>query len=116
MRNYFSVLLLISASYLFAGAPTSEVRTQEDTDTAIAPVLVVVNQGDRNISLVDPLAGRQVATISENHTTVWAHEAAVSPQGHVAFAPIYGSSGVGRYRRTRNAGERHSEQADHRQD
>ncbi len=58
------------------------------------PTLVVVNQGDHNISLVDPAAARQVATIDLGGVT--GHEAVVSPDGLTAYVPIYGNSGVGR--------------------
>jgi DNA-binding beta-propeller fold protein YncE len=93
MRNYNRSLFLVALTCVFAVAISSEARIQEGRATA--PLLVVVNQGDKNISLLDPVAGHQVATISEDQTTVWGHEVAVSPHGHVAFVPIYGSSGVG---------------------
>jgi len=60
-----------------------------------APLLVVVNQGDKNISLVDPATERQIATISEGMTTMHGHEAATSPDGRTAYVPIYGNVGVG---------------------
>ena len=47
-------------------------------------VLVVVNQGDRNLSLIDTAAGKEIATISENLTEVHGHEVAVSPDGRTA--------------------------------
>lgn len=59
-----------------------------------APTLVVVNQGDHDISLVDPSAGRQLATVDVDGIT--GHEALVSPDGRTAYVPIYGNSGVGR--------------------
>src|SRR5271154_1959908 len=59
------------------------------------PLLVVVNQGDRNLSLIDLAAGKEIATISENLTEVHGHEVAVSPDGLTAYVPIYGSAGVG---------------------
>lgn len=64
--------------------------------TARAQTLLVVNQGDANLSLVDPAAGRQVATIAEKTTEVHGHEIAASADGHTAFMPIYGSTGVGK--------------------
>jgi DNA-binding beta-propeller fold protein YncE len=60
------------------------------------PLLVVVNQGDRNLSLVDTTAGKEIATISENLVEVHGHEVAVSPDGRTAYVPIYGSTGVGK--------------------
>ncbi len=64
-------------------------------DSKAAPVLLVVNQGDKNISVVDPKAGRQVAVISEGVTAVHGHEVAASPDGRIAYVPIYGNVGVG---------------------
>jgi YVTN family beta-propeller protein len=57
--------------------------------------LLVVNQGDSNVSIVDPTSGREVATIAEKTVGVHGHEIAVSADGRTAFVPIYGSSGVG---------------------
>ena len=58
--------------------------------------LLVVNQGDTNVSIVDAAAGREVATIAEKTTGVHGHEIAVGADGHTAFLPIYGSTGVGK--------------------
>jgi DNA-binding beta-propeller fold protein YncE len=60
-----------------------------------AQTLLVVNQGDVNVSIVDPVSGLEVATIAEKTSGVHGHEVAVSADGHTAFVPIYGSSGVG---------------------
>jgi DNA-binding beta-propeller fold protein YncE len=59
------------------------------------PLLLVVNQADKNLSLIDPATNQQIGTISEDVTDVHAHEAAASPDGRFAYLPIYGSSGVG---------------------
>jgi DNA-binding beta-propeller fold protein YncE len=61
-----------------------------------AQTLLVVNQGDADVSIVDPAAGREIATIAEKTTGVHGHEIAVSGDGRTAFVPIYGSSGVGK--------------------
>jgi YVTN family beta-propeller protein len=58
--------------------------------------LLVVNQGDSNLSVVDPATERQVATIAQGIDGVHGHEIAVSPDGKTAYLPIYGSSGVGK--------------------
>ena len=60
-----------------------------------AQTLLVVNQGDSNVSLVDPVAAREIATVAEKTTGVHGHEIAASADGRTAFLPIYGSSGVG---------------------
>ncbi len=57
-------------------------------------VLLVVNQGDHDVSFVDPVAGKQTYVVEVGGAT--GHEVAVSPDGHTAFVPVYGNSGVGR--------------------
>jgi DNA-binding beta-propeller fold protein YncE len=63
---------------------------------AHAQTLLVVNQGDSNLSLVDPTSAKEVATIAENTPGVHGHEIATSADGRTAFMPIYGSTGVGK--------------------
>jgi DNA-binding beta-propeller fold protein YncE len=64
--------------------------------SASAQSLLVVNQGDTDVSIVDPVAARQVATVAERTVGVHGHEIAASAGGRTAFVPIYGSSGVGK--------------------
>ncbi len=61
-----------------------------------APALLVANQGDRNLSVVDPHARKQIGVVRENIPDGWVHELAVSPDGRTAYAPVYGNSGVGK--------------------
>jgi YVTN family beta-propeller protein len=56
--------------------------------------LLVANQGDRTLSIIDPVAGRQVAAVPVGGVT--GHEVAASPDGRTAYVPIYGDSGVGK--------------------
>lgn len=63
---------------------------------AKAQSLLAVNQGDSNVSIIDSVSARQVATITEGTTRVHGHEITVSPDGKTAYMPIYGSSGVGK--------------------
>jgi DNA-binding beta-propeller fold protein YncE len=58
------------------------------------PLLLVANQGDHTLSLIDPSVGKQVAAIPVDGVT--GHEVATSPDGKIAYVPIYGDSGVGR--------------------
>jgi len=60
-----------------------------------AQTLLVVNQGDVNVSLVDPVAGREVAKVAEQTGGEHGHEVAASADGRLAFVPIYGSTGLG---------------------
>ena len=57
-------------------------------------MLLVANQGDHDLSLIDPAAGKQVAKVPVDGVT--GHEVAASPDGTTAYVPIYGDSGVGR--------------------
>ena len=61
-----------------------------------AQTLLVVNQGDSNLSIINAASGHQVATVAELTPGVHGHEIAVSPDGRTAYMPIYGSSGVGK--------------------
>jgi YVTN family beta-propeller protein len=59
-----------------------------------AGLLIVANKGDHTVGIIDPAAGRQVATIEESGVT--GHEVIASPDGRTAYVPIYGDSGVGK--------------------
>ena len=56
--------------------------------------LLVANQGDRNLSIIDPSDAQQIAVVPEGGIT--GHEVAASPDGRTAYVPIYGDSGVGK--------------------
>src|SRR2546423_5773150 len=56
-------------------------------------ILVVANQKEHTLLLVDPNARRELAKVSVG---INGHEVTVSPDGHYAYVPIYGNSGVGR--------------------
>jgi len=56
--------------------------------------LLVDQKGDRSLAIVDPVAGKVVADVAEGGIT--GHEVAGSPDGKLAFVPIYGNSGVGK--------------------
>jgi DNA-binding beta-propeller fold protein YncE len=55
--------------------------------------LLVDEKGDRSLAIVDPVEGKVVAEVAEGGNT--GHEVAGSPDGKLAFVPIYGNSGVG---------------------
>jgi YVTN family beta-propeller protein len=55
--------------------------------------LLVANKGHNSLGIIDPVAGRQIAEIAEGGIT--GHEIATSPDGRLAYVPIYGNSGVG---------------------
>jgi YVTN family beta-propeller protein len=56
--------------------------------------LLVAQKGDQSLAIVDPTAGSVIASVPEGGIT--GHEVAASPDGRLAFVPIYGNSGVGK--------------------
>jgi YVTN family beta-propeller protein len=56
--------------------------------------LLVAQKGDQSLALVDPVAAKVIASVSEGAYT--GHEVTASTDGLRAFVPIYGDSGVGR--------------------
>jgi YVTN family beta-propeller protein len=55
--------------------------------------LLVANKAEHTLGLVDPVAGKQVATVDVGGIT--GHEVIASSDGRLAYLPIYGNSGVG---------------------
>jgi DNA-binding beta-propeller fold protein YncE len=85
--SVFSLALLLPLGFVQRHASAA-------TETPAKPLLVATNQGDRDLSIIDPVADKQLATVPEGGVT--GHEVATSPDGKTAYVPIYGSSGVGR--------------------
>ena len=56
--------------------------------------LLVANKGEHTLGIIDPESGKQVATVPEGGIT--GHEVIASPDGKLAYVPIYGDSGVGK--------------------
>jgi DNA-binding beta-propeller fold protein YncE len=56
--------------------------------------LLVDQKGDHSLAIVDPGSGTVIASVPENGVT--GHEVAATPDGKLAFVPIYGNSGVGK--------------------
>jgi DNA-binding beta-propeller fold protein YncE len=78
--------ILISAALVFA-APAGKNESAQG-------MLIVANKGEQTVGLIDPESGRQVATVAEGGIT--GHEVITSPDGRMAYVPIYGDSGVGK--------------------
>jgi len=55
--------------------------------------LLVAQKGEGSLGIVDPAAGKVIASVPEGGFT--AHEVIASPDGRLAYVPIYGNSGVG---------------------
>jgi YVTN family beta-propeller protein len=75
----------------------SVIATSGDVPSAeTAPgegILLVANKGDQTLGIIDPQTGQQIVTVREDGFT--GHEIAASPDGRLAFVPIYSNSGVG---------------------
>jgi len=88
MSRSLSLAVVISAGLLVATAPVQG-RPAPATAT-----LLVVNQGDHDLSFIDPATGRQTYTVDVGGIT--GHEVAATPDGRTAFVPVYGNTGVGK--------------------
>ena len=55
--------------------------------------LLVVSQGNNSVTQIDPETGAKPIFLTTHE--IRAHEVAVSPDGRLAYLPIYGDSGVG---------------------
>ena len=86
MRTSDTLFLLL----VIAMAALSQSRTKMSVAKGM---LLVANKGEQTLGMVDVDAGRQIATVPENGIT--GHEVAASPDGRLAYVPIYGNSGVG---------------------
>ncbi len=86
---------LLPLSYVAIVACLTFVPTPAQSQAnSSAPLLLVANQKDHNLSLIDPVTNHQVALVDLPGVT--GHELTVSPDGHTAYIPIYGNSGVGK--------------------
>jgi YVTN family beta-propeller protein len=56
--------------------------------------LLVAEKGQQSLAIVDPVAGKVLGSIPEGGIT--GHEVIASPDGRLAYVPIYGNSGVGK--------------------
>ena len=79
---------------VLAAAAQGGSRMTEASAATAGGFLLVANKGDHTLGIIDPAAGRQLATVEESGVT--GHEVIASPDGRTAYVPIYGNSGVGR--------------------
>ena len=71
----------------------SKVPIPANESDARSPLLLAANKAEHTLGLIDPKAGRQIATIDVGGVT--GHEVIGSRDGRSAYVPIYGNSGVG---------------------
>jgi YVTN family beta-propeller protein len=73
---------------LFSSGAQSKDNSRE------AGMLLVANKGAETLGLIDPAKNEQIAEVPEGGVT--GHEVIASPDGRMAYVPIYGNSGVGK--------------------
>ncbi len=91
LRANLSVMILLLT--LNAPGDGSVLNAAESGGKVGHGLLLIANKGNQTLGIIDPTAGRQIATVAEEGVT--GHEVAASPDGKRAFVPIYGSGGVG---------------------
>jgi DNA-binding beta-propeller fold protein YncE len=91
------MIRLLTISCILASFVAPSAQPQMDKKPGVKPspraLLLVANQGDQSLSIVDPDAGSEVAKV--NTRGIRGHEVIASPDGQLAYVPIYGNSGVG---------------------
>jgi len=95
MRSCLAQIIIVFAALLVVplGALAPAGSRSPQPDVPAHGYLLVANKGDHTLGIIDPEAGRQVATVDERGIT--GHEVVASPDGRTAYVPIYGNSGVG---------------------
>jgi len=86
----FAALVLLLSSW---GVLLSISEGQSSKNTPAGGFLLVANKGDQSLGIIDPTSARQTAVVPVGGVT--GHEVAASPDGKMAYVPIYGNSGVG---------------------
>jgi len=94
-KTHRAILSLILLLLTLIRAGTGTVLTAAESGTPSGGgLLLVANKGDQTLGIINPVAGRQIATVSEDGVT--GHEVVAAPDGKRAFVPIYGNAGVGK--------------------
>ncbi len=84
-------LPLVILSAAMSSSSSLSAQSPERTDSG---QLLVANKGAHTLGIVNAETGKQLTTIPEGGIT--GHEVIASPDGQMAFVPIYGNSGVGK--------------------
>lgn len=91
LRSLLICIFMATAAALLGGCQTSRSGAAA---TPARGLLLVCNKGNHTLGIIDPVAGRQIATVDEEGIT--GHEVIASPDGRFAYVPIFGNAGVGR--------------------
>src|SRR5690349_1642795 len=94
--NHWQIFIVIGLALLGVVGPNTTVTASaaESSSATRGGFLLVANKGDQTLGIIDPVSGRQIATVPEDGVT--GHEVIASADGTRAFVPIYGDSGVGK--------------------
>ena len=74
-------------TFVLAGTLLSMRTTEAEAPAHARGVLLVANKYDHTLGIVDPESGNQLATVAVDVT---GHEVTASPDGRLAYVPIYG--------------------------
>jgi DNA-binding beta-propeller fold protein YncE len=88
------ILLAIAATAAILATPSSTSQPSRIPMPGGHMYLLVANKAGNTLGLIDPDSAKQIAAVAESGIT--AHEVVASPDGKLAFVPIYGDSGVGK--------------------
>jgi YVTN family beta-propeller protein len=91
MKHFRSAAALLAAIALSGATGLGQ---SSPGQSSTGGTLLVANKTDRTLSVIDVAAGKAVRAVPEDGPT--GHEVTASPDGKVAYVPIYGDSGVGR--------------------
>jgi DNA-binding beta-propeller fold protein YncE len=86
LRFHLFIFIVMSLTTVLSNVSSAQ-------NSAPAGLLLVANKGTNSLGIIDPVAGKQLAEVPEGGVT--GHEVASSPDGKLAYVPIYGNSGVG---------------------
>jgi DNA-binding beta-propeller fold protein YncE len=86
LRFHLFIFIVMSLATVLSNVSSAQ-------NSAPAGLLLVANKGTNSLGIIDPVAGKQLAEVPEGGVT--GHEVASSPDGKLAYVPIYGNSGVG---------------------
>ncbi len=91
LRRFLVYFCLAPTVVWLVGCKLSSATTGSQSSRGL---ILVCNKGDHTLGIIDLVAGKQIATVDEEGVT--GHEVIASPDGKLAFVPIFGNSGVGR--------------------
>ncbi len=87
-------LKIISLAVLSLGFMLPPTDAKSHATASSGSFLLVANKGEHTLGIIDTQSNQQIATVPEEGVT--GHEVIASPDGRMAYVPVYGNSGVGK--------------------